>query len=199
MKAMMAPSAWRTTAMTIERCLLVILVLSALAPVVGWADVAEIARNREQAAEDQRAPANTRGQHAAPKRTPVKARPQPRNDAAAPSSARGSRRGRAATAAPTAVATAPSNAVSVAPVSVAGTAAPAASAAAPAAAGGTQNPHAAVTRHFTPNAPGALNLTGVTGNTAARRASVPEVVGGPAKYDAKKGAIVSGTVARQKR
>jgi hypothetical protein len=45
----------------------------------------------------------------------------------------------------------------------------------------------------------ANNASGVSGNIVGRRAAVPAAIGGPAKYDAKHGAVIGGTVARRKR
>ena len=186
------------TVMMIERCLLIILVLGALAPGLCWPEVAETAKNREHAAENRKEPEDLREEHVGPKRSAGKAHRQPQKDASTPHPRpRGYRRSRADVAVPTATAAARSSAAAAAPT--AGIAAPRVGAPPPvAAAGGTQTPQAAVTPHFMPSSPRASNLTGAAGNTAARRASVPEVVGGPAKYDAKKGAVISGTVARQK-
>jgi hypothetical protein len=63
----------------------------------------------------------------------------------------------------------------------------------------TRNPHAAAIPQFTSNPVSATNVSGVSGNTVARRATVPAVVGGPAMYDAKHGAVIGGTVTGRKR
>jgi hypothetical protein len=201
MNAVRGLSASRTPVMTITCCLVVIMVLGTLAPGVSSAEStdAESAKDREQAAANRATPANLYAQNAAPKRSPVKPqRPsqsrQPQSVASTPSGARGYRGGRAVATVPAGAAR--SSAVTAAPM--AGTAAPGAAAAAPVAPGGTQNQHAALTNHFIPNATRAFNVTGVTGNTQGRQASLPGVVGGPAKYDAKKGAAIGGTVVRQR-
>jgi hypothetical protein len=63
----------------------------------------------------------------------------------------------------------------------------------------TRNPHAAPVPQFTSNPVKATNTSGVSGNTVARRATVPAAIGGPAKYDAKHGAVIGGTVTGRKR
>ncbi len=52
--------------------------------------------------------------------------------------------------------------------------------------------------HFTPNSPGPNTVAGVSGNAVGRHASVSAAVGGRATYDAKKGAVISGTNIRHK-
>jgi hypothetical protein len=50
----------------------------------------------------------------------------------------------------------------------------------------TTNPHAAT------------GISRASGNTAGRRASGTSVIGGPARYDAKRGAVIGGTVTGRK-
>jgi hypothetical protein len=61
----------------------------------------------------------------------------------------------------------------------------------------TTNPHAATgISRASGTAPSG---TGASGNTAGRRASGVSVIGGPARYDAKHGAVIGGTVTGRKR
>jgi hypothetical protein len=55
-----------------------------------------------------------------------------------------------------------------------------------------------------PNSRGAANVggasgIGASGNTVGRRASGAAVIGGPARYDAKRSAVIGGTVTARKR
>jgi hypothetical protein len=68
-----------------------------------------------------------------------------------------------------------------------------------------QNTHAVTAvPHVATNARAAANVSrtpgsGAPGNTAGRRTSGPATIGGPARYDAKHGAVIGGTVTGRKR
>ena len=63
-----------------------------------------------------------------------------------------------------------------------------------------QNPHAvAVPRVTATTSAAATGPSGASGNTVGRRASGTAIIGGPARYDAKHGAVVGGTVTGRKR
>jgi hypothetical protein len=63
-----------------------------------------------------------------------------------------------------------------------------------------QNRHAVTPApHITTNPHAATGISRASGNTAGRRASGVSVIGGPARYDAKHGAVIGGTVTGRKR
>jgi hypothetical protein len=61
-----------------------------------------------------------------------------------------------------------------------------------------QNPRAAAAVHFTPDFLRAAHVGAVSGNIEGRRARGVTMIGGPARYDAKHGAVIGGPVMRWK-
>lgn len=63
----------------------------------------------------------------------------------------------------------------------------------------TQNGPAVARGHFIPNVPKTANVSDAPGTIGGRRAADRAVIGGAAKYDAKHGAVIGGTVTGRKR
>lgn len=52
--------------------------------------------------------------------------------------------------------------------------------------------------HFTPNASSPNAVSGVSGNAVGRHTTGSAAIGGPATYDARKGALINGTTVRRR-
>lgn len=63
----------------------------------------------------------------------------------------------------------------------------------------TQNGPAVARGHFIPNVPKTANVSDAPATIGGRRAADRAVIGGAAKYDAKHGAVIGGTVTGRKR
>jgi hypothetical protein len=191
MLASMAMPAGRTRMRTAKlECALLVAVLGMFIPGFAHAETsaADAVKSGQQAAPPRAAPAKPHAQPAppsgkgAPRKTgSVDARPKTRISAANASPRAGTRLSRAVTTTPSTRA-------------VMTKAGPAAMTARP-----TQNLRAVTVRHAATSSRGATNVSGTSGNTLGRRAPSTAVIGGPAKYDAKHGAVISGTVTGRKR
>jgi hypothetical protein len=168
--------------MKIGPSLLVVLALGALTPCVDWAAaiVASGPKSGQQATAHRTLPAGRREQQSPQKSKLVTAHP-PGQFAASKSSlnVRNSL-GRAIAAMPKADSE-KGNAF------------------APAHGAVSELPFAATARHFTPSYnPRGNNSAGVSASAGGRHSSMPVAIGGPAKYDARNGAVIDGTAMRRK-
>jgi hypothetical protein len=177
--------------MKIKRCLVVFVVLGALGPGVDWAQaiVASGSRSAQQSRAHRTVPAARREQQTPTKRKSGTARLQVPLPALKPSHQVGNTRGSAVTATPNADSAA---AHSLAP-------APLAISKPPFGAGATPSKQAMTTPHFNPRySPTGNHSAGLSGGAGRGRPSAPVVVGGPARYDARNGAVIDGTAMRRK-
>lgn len=154
--------------MIIEHFVLGIIVLGALAPDVGWGEPTVI--NSANSGQQ----GAERGQTAPRQHSGVTAHPPARSNALTPSRPSRYRPRRAVTAAPSVGTAVPTRALP------------------------KLTQRATTAAHFTPNSPRPNTVAGVSGNAVGRHASVSAAVGGPATYDAKKAAVISGTNIRHK-
>jgi hypothetical protein len=206
MGAPMPMPAWRTRTGKIE-CVLLVAVLGMFVPGFGHAettgaDAVKSGRQAEPAhaarAKPHAKPAPPSGQAAPRKTGRVDARPPTPIGVAHASPRAGTRRGPAVTTTPTTRPVMTNAGPATRPVMT--NAGPAVSTTAAA----MQNLRAVTVPNVTTNSRGAANVggasgNGASGNTTGRRPSGAAVIGGPARYDAKHGAVIGGTVTGRKR
>lgn len=175
-----------------NRFLLVFLVLGALGPGIDWAEAVAASgpTSARHAPAHRTVPAGRREQQSPQKRRPGTARQQAQPLASKPTLGMRSNRGGAARATPTADSGA-AHALAPAPLAMSKT---------PFAAGPPPGKQAITTPHFTPRYfPSGYRPPGLSGSAGrGGHSSAPVVIGGPARYDARNGAVIDGNAMRHK-